>query len=223
LLYEYDKAIAEDKKALQIYKKWDSKPLWVYNYTNLGYAYHETGQYNKERKLYKIAEQDFRDDPVLIRRQTILSLTTADTVTANNYIKEYISLRKERSASEADISTGLAGIYSETNIPGKAEEYYREALSLEPENPVGLNNLAYFLIDKERNVSEGLELINKALSLNPDQYEFLDTKGWGLYKQGKYQEALDILQKSWDLRMKLAVYDHDAWLHLEAAKRAVAN
>ena len=29
---------------------------------------------------------------------------------------------------------------------------------------------------------------------------YLDTKGWGLFKQGKYQEALGVLQKSWDLR-----------------------
>jgi tetratricopeptide (TPR) repeat protein len=220
LLYEYDKAIAEDEKALQIYKKWDSKPLWVYNYTNLGYAYHETGQYKKEKKLYKIAEQDFRDDPVLIRRQTILSLTTADTVTANNYIKEYISLRKERSASEADISTDLAGIYSEANIPGKAEEYYHEALSLEPENPIRLNNLAWFLIDKDKNINEGMELIDKALKLSPDEYYMLNTKGWGLYKQGKYEEALELLENAWNLK---PVYDHEMNLHLEAAKKAVAG
>ena len=45
----------------------------------------------------------------------------------------------------------------------------------------------------------------------------------GLYKQGKYQESLDILQKSWDLRMQNAIYDHEAFLHLEAAKRAIAS
>jgi hypothetical protein len=61
------------------------------------------------------------------------------------------------------------------------------------------------------------------LELRPDNYHYLDTKGWGLYKQGKYNEALEILQKSWDLRMKNAIYDHEAFLHLEAAKKAVAS
>jgi hypothetical protein len=32
-----------------------------------------------------------------------------------------------------------------------------------------------------------------------------------------------MLQKSWDLRREKAVYDHQAYLHLEAAKKAVAN
>ena len=105
----------------------------------------------------------------------------------------------------------------------KAEAILREALSLEPENPTILNNLAYFLIDKDRNLNEGIELIDKVLELNSDNYEYLDTKGWGLYKQGKYMEALDMLQKSWDLRRERAVYDHEAFLHLEAAKKAAAG
>ena len=47
----------------------------------------------------------------------------------------------------------------------KADKYYRKALSLEPENPVRLNDLAYFLIDKDRNVNEGMELVEKALEI----------------------------------------------------------
>jgi Tfp pilus assembly protein PilF len=117
----------------------------------------------------------------------------------------------------------VAGIYSDAGILGKAEEYYRKALLKEPEKPDRLNNLAYFLIDKDRNINEGLELIDKALGLSPDDYNLVHTKGWGLYKQGKYQEALDILQKSWDLRREKAVYEHEAFLHLEAAKNSVAN
>ena len=54
----------------------------------------------------------------------------------------------------------------------------------------GLNNLAYFLIDKDRNINEGLELVDKALKLSPDNYNYLHTKGWGLYKQGKYQGSI---------------------------------
>jgi tetratricopeptide (TPR) repeat protein len=66
-------------------------------------------------------------------------------------------------------------------------------------------------------------LIDKALQLRPEDYDYLHSKGWGLYKQGKYEEALDILQKSWDLRRKNAIYNHEAYLHLEAAKKAATN
>jgi tetratricopeptide (TPR) repeat protein len=86
--------------------------------------------------------------------------------------------------------------------------------------PFTLNKLAYFLIDKDRNIIEGIQLIDKELETNPDNYSYLHTKGWGLYKQGKYEEALKILEKSDSLK---PVYDHNLFLHLEAAKKAVAG
>ncbi len=92
-----------------------------------------------------------------------------------------------------------------------------------PEHPGLINNLANFLIDKDRDTNAGLGLINAALESDPDNYKYLHTKGWGLYKQGKYQEAFDILQKSWNFRIKKAVYYHEAYLHLEAAKNAIAK
>lgn len=106
---------------------------------------------------------------------------------------------------------------------GKAEKYFRQAFLLEQTNPDRLNNLASILINNDRNINEGIELANRALLLTPGSYNFIDTKGWGLYKQGKYKEALDLLQESWNSRMKNAKYDHDSFLHLEAAKKAVAN
>jgi tetratricopeptide (TPR) repeat protein len=221
-LFQYDKAIPEYEKSLEIYNKWGVKPYSIYNYTSLGYAYHKTGQYKKEDKLYRKAEKYFPDDPDLICSQTILSLTLADTVAANRYIEKLRPIMKQW-RSEAAITRTLAWIYSEAGFLDKAEEYYRQALSIEPENTVRINNLAYFLIDKDRNIKEGLELADRALGLSPDYYSYLHTKGWGLYKQGKYKEALEILQKSWDLRKKNAIYNHEAFLHLEAAKKAVAG
>ena len=174
-LYLYDKAIPEFEKTLEIYNKWGSKPMWVYAYTALGYAYYKTGKLNKEKELYKKAEHDFPDDPDLIFRQAVLSLTEKDTIAANRYIQNYISIRKENSVPEADITTELAWIYSEAGLLDLAEKFFRKALSTEPDKAYRLNNLAWFLIDKDRNPGEGIELNNKALKLNPDDYNFIHT------------------------------------------------
>jgi Tfp pilus assembly protein PilF len=103
----------------------------------------------------------------------------------------------------------------------RADKYYRQALSLEPDNPIRLNDLAYFLIDNDRNVNQGMVLVDKALDLKPQYYLYLHTKGWGLYKQKKYKESLEMLQKSWDIRRQNAIYDHPLFLHLDAAKKSV--
>jgi tetratricopeptide (TPR) repeat protein len=222
-LNQYDKGIPEYEKALEIYKKWGLKPSYTGTYSHLGPAYHKTGQYLKEKELYKKAEIDFPDNPSLIYNQAVLSLSEGNIIEANRYIDKYTSIRKEESVPEVSIISSLAGIYSDADILDKAEEYYRQALWLEPENPLRINNLAYFLIDKDRNINEGMELADRALKSNAGNHNFLNTEGWGLYKQGKYLEALEVLQKSWDLRMKNAIYDHEAFIHLEAAKKAVAN
>lgn len=219
-LHQYDKAIPELEKVLEIYKNWGSKPFWIYDYTMLGFAYHKTGHYIKEKKIYKKAERDFPNDSILIMRQAILALTEKKTITANEYLKKYTSVCKNTSKSEVAIYTGLASVYSEAGIQDKAEDYYRKALLSEPERPDVLNNLAYFLIDKNINVSEGLKLINRALEISPDNYAYLHCKGWGLYKQGKYNEALQLLEKSWKLKN---IYDHDIYLHINEVKKTIAG
>ena len=223
MLGQYDKAISELEKALEIHKKWDSKILWAHNYTVLGEAYHKTGQYRKEHRLYKKAEIDFPDDLLIIRRQAILSLVRGRKKQADEYLAKFESIGRNLGASEASIDSELGFIYWEAGKFEKAEVCLRNTLVQEPQSPVRMNNLAYLLIEKELNVDEGMELVEMALENRPDNSNFLHTKGQGLYKQGKYREALEILQQSWDLRMEHARYNHEEFLHLEAAKRAVAS
>ena len=222
-LQQYDNAIHEYEKYFEIYTRWGLKPPWAPYYQELASAYHNTGQYKKEKKLYKKAELSFPNDLNLIYGEAVLSLDEGDKIAASRNIDRFISVCKHNSRSEASIAGSLADIYSEGGISDKAEQYYRQALSLEPDSAERMNNLAYFLIDKERNLNEGLDLIDKTLNLYPNSYTYLETKGWGLYKLEKYKEALEILQKSWDLRRNYGEYDHEVYLHLEAAKKAVAG
>jgi tetratricopeptide (TPR) repeat protein len=225
-LDQYDLAIPEFVKALELYDKFGYDPSAIWSFVELGYAFHRTGQLKKEERLYKKAEKEFPDNPDLIYRKAILSLNKGDTRNADKYINNYILIGKEKSWTETDITTRLAEIHSEAGMLEKAEQYYRKALlsvELTSDNLQYFNNLAWFLIAKDRNMEEGIILADKALKLAQDDYSLLNTKGWGLYKQGKYKDALEILQKSWDSRLKNAIYDHEAFLHLEAAKKAVAG
>jgi tetratricopeptide (TPR) repeat protein len=121
------------------------------------------------------------------------------------------------------IASQIASVLSDIGKKDKAEEYYRKSLFLEPDKPDLMNDLPFLLIDSERNITEGLDFAEIALELKPVNYAYHHAKGWGLYKQGAFQKALEILQKSCDLRREKAVYDHQAYLHLEAAKKAVAG
>jgi tetratricopeptide (TPR) repeat protein len=218
-LDQYDRSIPEYEKCLALSEEWEENPGYG-SFAELGFAYHKTGQYGKEKKLYRKASKYYQDNLSITFRQAVLALYEEKTKEANEYIEKFKSIAKEHSASDAVIAANLAAIYEQAGIPDKAEDYYRQALSSEPMAPNRMNNLAWFLIDNDRNINEGLALVDNALKLDPDNYIYLDTKGWGLFKQGKYREALELLQRSWALK---PVYDHEVYLHLEAVKKAVAN
>ena len=220
MMYQYNNAIPEFEKVIELYNKWDVKPIWPFNYVNLVEAYYNTGQYKKEKKLLKIAEKDFPNDFDIIVQQAIMYINEGDTVMANQYLEKIKSKFKEDSQPEVNILSYLGQIFSEGKNFEKAEECYRKALSLEPNSGFCIAQLAIFLVEYDRNINEGLELLEKELKIHPDYYLYLDTKGWGLYKQGKYKEALEVLEKSWELK---PLYIHDIYLHLEAAKKAVAG
>ncbi len=221
-LFQYDRAIPEYEKAFEIYKRWGRNPH-VEAYTLLGGCYHKTEQYKKEKKLYRNAEKIFPENLTLITMQAILALTEGDNTAAEQYIENIRSISKDNRVSEARILRTVALIYREAGIFNEAEKYYRQAVQQDPQSLSSINSLAYFLIDRDRNINEGLELIEKALNSQPESYNYLHTKGWGLYKQGNLPQALEILQRSWDLRLKNAIYNHEAFLHLEEAKKAVAS
>jgi tetratricopeptide (TPR) repeat protein/AraC-like DNA-binding protein/TolB-like protein len=211
------KAIPEFEKSLELFHKWGTKPYWGAFYYELGICYHRTGQYKKEKKLYMKADRDFPGDPGLMDQYAWLDFALGDTVGANRHLEDLISVRKKESWSDARIAGYLAYVYSMAGMPEKEEEFYRKALSLEPASPGRMNSLAYFLIDKDLSIDEGLDFVDKALAILPDNYACLHTKGWGLYKKGRYNEALRLLEKSWDLK---PMYLHMLYLHLEEAKKA---
>ena len=196
---QYDNAIPELKKAIELLHEWGIDDS--YYYRDLGWAYHKTGQYEKERKLYRRAEKYVMDDQTIISCRAVLSLTVKDTVKAKRNIEKYTSFCRDNSISESEIAEGIGYIYWKADIADKAEKYFRKALLLDPDNANSMNVLANRLIEMNKNFDEVSELIEKALKLARnkwDYYFYLDTKGWGLYKSGKYQEALDLFQNLWD-------------------------
>jgi TolB-like protein/Tfp pilus assembly protein PilF len=231
---QYDKAVLMLEKAMEIFKKWDSKPINFISYQLL-LAYHKTGFHNKEKELYNIAKQDTFGKLYFDIYQIIISLDEGDTIAAKRcYIKNSPSLNKLgfhtidvdiiKYSPEEAFMTYLALLHSDAGNLDKAERYYRKLLSLHPQEPLFLYGLASIFIDHDLDIKEGMELINKAIELSSEREQMrlmLDTKGWGLFKQGKYKEALEILQTNWDLSLKEHSYNHQAYLHLEEVKHTV--
>lgn len=90
----------------------------------------------------------------------------------------------------------LGDLYYETGTPSKAFRYYEKALKISPDNTHVLNNYAYFLGLKEKNLSKALKMSRKTIDLEPDNATFLDTYGWLLYLNGEYEASRRILKQA---------------------------
>jgi AraC-like DNA-binding protein/tetratricopeptide (TPR) repeat protein len=225
VLEQWDKAIPEFEKNLEICNKLGADFMKNNSaYTELGYAYHKTGQLKKEKKLYKLAEKHIPDDGPLTSREAILSFTENDSPGAKRFIEKFISIHHHRySSSEAHISRRLAELYAGACKQDEAEEYFRKALSYEPKNTDIMNAFANFLIDNRRKLSEVSELMDKAMALASNKYDYYtysDTEGRALYKLGRFNEALEILQKNWNSSPFPMYFMYS---HLQELKKAIAE
>jgi tetratricopeptide (TPR) repeat protein len=77
------------------------------------------------------------------------------------------------------------------------ERHLRRLITLKPDSAQGYNALGYSLADRNLRLDEAAELLDKAVSLAPDDPFILDSKGWLLFRQGKFEEALAALQTAY--------------------------
>ncbi len=85
------------------------------------------------------------------------------------------------------------------NWPG-AEADLQKALALFPDQPMVLNYLGYSWVDQGTNLSQGLGLIEKAVSLRPDDGYIVDSLGWAYFKLGDFKESVKYLERAVELR-----------------------
>ncbi len=81
-----------------------------------------------------------------------------------------------------------------------AEADLQKALQLHPDQPLVLNYLGYSWIDQNRNLKQGMALIEKAVALKPDDGYIVDSLGWAHYRQGNYKDAVRYLERAVELR-----------------------
>jgi tetratricopeptide (TPR) repeat protein len=75
----------------------------------------------------------------------------------------------------------------------------RKLLEDRPGDPVVQNALGYTLADQNRQLPEAQALIEAGLAQMPDSAAVLDSMGWVLYRQKRYEQALGYLKRAHEL------------------------
>lgn len=90
--------------------------------------------------------------------------------------------------------------YERTKQWPKAEETFKYALELSPNQPDVLNYLGYSWVDMNINLDEGVDMIKKAVEMRPRDGYIVDSLGWAHYRLGQFEDAVEALERAADLR-----------------------
>lgn len=80
--------------------------------------------------------------------------------------------------------------------PERSEAALRRALELNPNHHQSLNYLGYMWAERNKNLPQALVLIEKALSLSPENPAYLDSQAWALYRLGNPTAARPLLEEA---------------------------
>lgn len=127
---------------------------------------------------------------------------------ANSQLKEYDKaiLRLDRALLissgdkmlAADIWSTMGDTYHAMKKHAESDSCYEESLKLRPDNAYVLNNYAYYLSNRKKNLERAAEMAQQANELEPGNSAFQDTYGWISYQQGDYSNAEKWIKKALD-------------------------
>ena len=105
-----------------------------------------------------------------------------------------------------------------------AEKDFRAALALNPDQPQVLNYLGYSLVEKQTNLDEALDMIERAVAARPDSGYIVDSLGWVLYRLGRYDEAVAHMENAVQLMaVDPVVNDHLGDVYWAVGRRREAE
>jgi tetratricopeptide (TPR) repeat protein len=79
------------------------------------------------------------------------------------------------------------------------ERDLRQIMLLDPDSPMAYNSLGYYLADRTDRYQDAYELILRAVELAPNDPAIIDSLGWVQYRLGMFEQALENLERAYEL------------------------
>ncbi len=99
-------------------------------------------------------------------------------------------------AGDADLLYSLAQMYAMLDEKSRAEDVLEQVVKIDPTHAGASNDLGFEWADEGKNLPRAEELIRIAVAAEPDNQSFLDSLGWVLYKQGRFDQARKYLEQA---------------------------
>lgn len=120
-----------------------------------------------------------------------------DTDQARQYLEQALDYSgNENDFVKSMVYGGLGDLYHEIDMNAASDVAYQEAIKLDSNNVTVLNNAAYYLSIRKKDLDLAEGYARRANELEPGSGTFQDTYAWVLFQQKKYDEALSWIEKA---------------------------
>ena len=117
---------------------------------------------------------------------------------AGDFAGAYALLERALQAdpNSSDLLYDIAMIAEKLDRLDEVEQRLAHLIELKPDNAQALNALGYTLVDRTERTAEGLRLIEKALTLAPEDPFILDSMGWAQFRLGNLGDSEKFLRRA---------------------------
>jgi tetratricopeptide (TPR) repeat protein len=157
----------------------------------------QQGKIDEGRALLRDARADRPGDRVRLQNAEAALLREAGQV---REAFDFLEQRLADDPEQPDLLYETSLLAESMNQLDLMESRLRRLIDLRPDDPQAYNALGYAFADRNERLPEARQLIEKALSLSPDDAAILDSMGWVLFRQGDLSRALSYLERSHDQR-----------------------
>ena len=198
-------------RAIAFYRQVPSdSPMARISELQLGLALAQGGKSDDALKHLKaLINSDPKDIRSYLAYGNVLSQAKNYQAMAENYDKAVEIIGPVPTKVDWNIFYQRAIAYERLKKWDIAEPNFKKALELNPDQPQVLNYLGYSWVDMNRNLDEGLAMIQKAVDARPDDGYIVDSLGWAYFRLNRFDDSVRQLERAVQLEAgDVTVNDH---------------
>ena len=182
----YDEAIARYREVVGGELAWAAK-------LRIATVMGKQGQLGAARQYLQTLSPDEQEERVQLKQTEAQLLQDA-----RDYQGAYavLSAAVAGEPDSADLLYDLAMVAEKLDRLEEVESRLKRVIELKPDSAQALNALGYTLVDRTARAAEGMELIEKAHALAPEDPFILDSMGWAHFRLGHLDESERFLRRA---------------------------
>jgi tetratricopeptide (TPR) repeat protein len=140
----------------------------------------------------------FPEEPLFRLFQGVALFQNDDLKRAAETMETGLKYIDENPGLKGRLHAYLGDVYYSLGDVDKCFFHFEEALKIDENNVIVLNNYSYYLSVRGENYDRAERMSSRTIELEPGNATYLDTYAWVLFKKGRYNEAKFIIERAVD-------------------------